>query len=137
MLGLSAVAFSGASASAAAMLPLLPLRQVTPKVPVAASSRPIIKNGIRKKNNNWNGNWNNNHNWKYRKHRRGYDNGAYLSLARSSSAALTRPITTMTTVIPTIMTPITMARRLEQPACPLLPEQIPVLQPAEQYLGGL
>ena len=32
-------------------------------------------------NNNWNGNWNNNnHNWKYRKHRRGYDNGVYFSL---------------------------------------------------------
>lgn len=88
MLGLSAVAFSGASASAAAMLPLSPIASGQAN----AASDGIIQVDSNKKwkkkwsNNNWNGNWNNdnwnnnNNNWKYRKHRRGYDNGLYLSL---------------------------------------------------------
>jgi len=84
VLGLSAVAFSGASASAAAMLPLSPA--VTGQA--NDGNNGIVQvdhnNKWKKKkwnNNNWNGNWNNNnHNWKYRKHRRSYDNGVYLSL---------------------------------------------------------
>jgi hypothetical protein len=89
MLGLSTLAFSGASASAAAMLPLSPIASGQAN----AASDGIIQVDSNKKwkkkwnnnnnwnNNNWNGDWNNNnHNWKYRKHRRGYDNGLYLSL---------------------------------------------------------
>ena len=80
MLGLSAMAFSGASASAAAMLPL----SAVTSGDVQGASGGIIqanhKKWHKKKNNNWNGNWNNNNNWKYRKHRRGYDNDVYLSL---------------------------------------------------------
>ena len=86
VLGLSAVAFTGATASAAAMLPL----SAVTSGDVQGASGGIIqvdnKKWYKKKkwnnNNNWNGNWNNNNNnnWKYRKHRRGYDNGVYLSL---------------------------------------------------------
>ena len=92
MLGLSAVAFSGASASATAMLPLSPA--VTGQA--NAGNDGIVQVDHKKKwkkkwsnnnsngnwnDNNWNGDWNNNnHNWKHRKHRRNYDNGVYLSL---------------------------------------------------------
>ena len=82
LLGFSAVAFSGTSASAA-MLPLSPAVAGQAN----AGSDGIVQVDYEKKwkkkrnNNNWNGNWNNNsHNWQYRKHRRGYDNGVYLSL---------------------------------------------------------
>lgn len=83
MLGLGTLAFTGTGASAAAMLPLSPAvnGQAT------AASDGVVQVNHKKKwkkkwnNNNWNGNWNNNNdNWKYRKHRRGYDNGVYLSL---------------------------------------------------------
>ncbi|MEP7172632.1 MAG: BA14K family protein [Aestuariivirga sp.] len=82
-LSVSAVAFSGTGASAAAMLPLSPAATGQAN----ASSDGVVQVDHKKKwkkkwnNNNWNGNWNNNNdNWKYRKHRRGYDNGVYLSL---------------------------------------------------------
>lgn len=85
MLGLSAAAFSGASATAAAMLPLSPA--VTGQANagndgiVQVDSNRKWKKKWNNNNNNWNGDWNNNNNnWKYRKHRRGYDNGLYLSL---------------------------------------------------------
>jgi hypothetical protein len=83
VLGLSTLAFTGATASAAAMFPLSPAVSGQAN----ASSDGIVQVDHKKKwkkkwnNNNWNGNWNyNNDNWKYRKHRRGYDNGVYLSL---------------------------------------------------------
>ena len=80
MLGLSAMAFSGASASAAAMLPLSAVTSGDAQGASGGIIQANHKKWHKKKNNNWNGNWNNNHNWKYRKHRRGYDNGVYLSL---------------------------------------------------------
>jgi BA14K-like protein len=83
MLGLSAVAFSGASASAAALLPLSPA--VTGQA--NAGSDGIVQVNHKKKwkkkwnNNNWNGNWNNgNYDWQYRKHRHRHNDGLYLSL---------------------------------------------------------
>lgn len=84
VLGLSTLAFTGAAASAAAMLPLSPAASGESN----AGNSGIVQVDYNKKwkkkwnnNNNWNGNWdNNNNNWKYRKHRRGYDNGVYLSL---------------------------------------------------------
>lgn len=85
MLGLGALSFTEAGAQAAAMLSAQP---------AVASGANAGSNGIihvdndkiwkkkkRSNNNNWNGDWNNNnHNWKYRKHRRSYNNGVYLSL---------------------------------------------------------
>ncbi|MDP1701232.1 MAG: BA14K family protein [Aestuariivirga sp.] len=79
MLGLSTVAFSGASASAAAMLPL----SAVTSGDAQGASGGIIQVDHKKwhKKKKWSSNnWNNNHNWKYRKHRRGYDSGVYLSL---------------------------------------------------------
>jgi len=82
VLGLSTLGLASAGASAAAMLPLSPA--VTGQA--NAGNDGIVQVNHKKKwkkkgNNNWNGDWNNNnHNWKYRKHRRGYDNGVYLSL---------------------------------------------------------
>ncbi len=78
VLGLSAVAFSGASASAA-MLPLPPI--VTGQANAANVGIVQVDYDKKWKKKKWNNNWNNNNdNWKYRKHRRGYDNGVYLSL---------------------------------------------------------
>lgn len=73
-LGLSAVAFSGASASAAAMLPLSPV--VTGQE--NASSDGIVQVKHKKK---WKKNWNNdNYYWQHRKHRHRDRDGVYLSL---------------------------------------------------------
>jgi hypothetical protein len=81
VLGLSAVAFSGVSASVAAMRPLSP---------VVASDTNAGRDGIvqikhkkkhGKKHFNYCNDWNGGCYSKYRhKHRRGYDNGVYLSL---------------------------------------------------------
>lgn len=78
MLGLSAVAFSGASASAA-MFPLSPA--VTGQAN-AASDGIVHVNHKKKWKKNWNnGNWNNgNYDWQYRKHRHRHNDGLYLSL---------------------------------------------------------
>lgn len=74
MLGLSTVAFSGASASAAAMLPLSPA--VTGQANAATDGIVQIKH--KKK---WKKNWNNgNYDWQYRKHRHRNNDGIYLSL---------------------------------------------------------
>lgn len=75
MLGLGALSFTGTQASAAAMLPLSP---------AVASGASAVSDGIIQVNHKkkWKKKWNNNnnHNWKYRKHRRGHNNGVYLSL---------------------------------------------------------
>ncbi len=76
VLGLSTLAFSGASA--AAMLPLSPA--VTGQV--NAGNDAIVQVKHKKKWKKWNnGNWNNdNYDWQYRKHRRRNNDGIYLSL---------------------------------------------------------
>ena len=76
VLGLSTMAFNGATASAAAMLPL----SAVTSGDAQRASGGIIQVDHKKwhKKKKWNNN--NNHNWKKRKHRRGYDNGVYLSL---------------------------------------------------------
>jgi hypothetical protein len=72
MLGLSAVAFSGASASAAAMLPLSPA--VTGQT--NAANEGVVQVKHKRK---WKKNWNNDdYDWQYRKHR--HRDGVYLSL---------------------------------------------------------
>ena len=81
LLGLSTLGLASAGASAAA----LPLFSALSGQANASNDGVVqVDHKWKKKkwkNNNWNGNWNNNnHNWKYRKHRRGYDNGVYLSL---------------------------------------------------------
>jgi hypothetical protein len=77
MLGFSAVAFSGASASAAAMLPL---SQVVNGQANAASDGVVQVNHKKKWKKKWsNGNWNND-NWHRRKHRHRHNDGIYLSL---------------------------------------------------------
>jgi hypothetical protein len=74
MLGLSAVAFSGASASAAAMLPLSPVATGQAN----AGSDGIVQVEYKKK---WKKNWNNdNYDWQYRRHHHRYNDGVYLSL---------------------------------------------------------
>lgn len=74
VLGLSAVAFSGASASAAAMLPLSPV--VTGQE--NASSGGIVQVNHKKK---WKKKWNNdNYYWQHRKHRHRHRDNIYLSI---------------------------------------------------------
>jgi len=76
MLGLSAVAISGACASAAAMLPLSPA--VTGQA--NAGSEGIVQIKHKKK---WKKNWNNDnydYDWQYRRHRHRDRDGLYLSL---------------------------------------------------------
>ena len=74
MLGLSTLAFSGASASAAAMLPLSPAATGQAN----ASSDGIVQVDHKKK---WKKKkWNNNYDWQYRKHRHRNNDGIYLSL---------------------------------------------------------
>lgn len=74
MLGLSTLAFSGASASAAAMLPLSPAATGQAN----ASSDGIVQVDHKKK---WKKKkWNNNYDWQYRKHRYRNNDGIYLSL---------------------------------------------------------
>ena len=75
MLGLSAVAFSGASASAAAMLPLSPVLTGQAN----AGSDGIVQVNHKKKWKNWN-NDNYDYDWQYRKHRHRDRDGIYLSL---------------------------------------------------------
>ena len=81
MLGLGTLGLASTGASAAA-IPLFPA--VSGQASAAGDGIVQVDYKWKKKkwkNNNWNGNWNNNNNnWKYRKHRRGYDNGVYLSL---------------------------------------------------------
>ncbi len=73
MLGLSAVAFSGTSASAAAMLPLSPA--VTGQA--NAASDGIVQVNHKKK---WKKKWHNdNYDWQYRRHRHRDRDGLYLS----------------------------------------------------------
>lgn len=74
MLGLSAVAFSGASASAAAMLPLSPV--VTGQADPASDGIVQVDNKKKWKKKKWN----NNYDWQYRKHRHRNNDGIYLSL---------------------------------------------------------
>lgn len=74
LLGLGTMAFTGTGASAAAMLPLSPVVNGQAN----AASDGVVQVNHRKK---WKKKWhNNNDNWQYRKHRRGYNNGVYLSL---------------------------------------------------------
>jgi hypothetical protein len=74
MLGLSAVAFSGASASAAAMLPLSPAVSDQAN----AGSDGIVQVKHKKK---WKKKWHNdNYDWYHRKHRSRHRDGVYLSL---------------------------------------------------------
>lgn len=81
MLGLSTLAFSGASASAAAMLPLSPA--VTGQANAASDGIVQVKHKKKhgKKHFNYCNDWNGGCYSKHRhKHRRGYDNGVYLGL---------------------------------------------------------
>lgn len=74
MLGLGTLAFSGASASAAAMLPLSPALTGQAN----AASDGIVQVNHKKK---WKKNWgNDNYDWQYRKHRHRHNDGLYLSL---------------------------------------------------------
>jgi BA14K-like protein len=74
LLGLGALSFTGAGASAAAMLPLPPA--VTGQANAATDGIVQIKH--KKK---WKKNWNYGHNdWQYRKHRHRHNDGLYLSL---------------------------------------------------------
>ena len=79
VLGLGTLAFSGASASAAAMLPF----SAVTSGDVQGASGGIIqvddKKWYKKKKWNNNNNWNND-NWQYRKHRHRHNDGIYLSL---------------------------------------------------------
>ena len=77
LLGLSAAALTGASASAAAMLPLSPA--VTGQVNAGSDGIVQIKHKKKWKKNWNNDNWNNG-NWHHRKHRHRHNNGVYLSL---------------------------------------------------------
>jgi hypothetical protein len=72
LLGLGAVAISGASASAAAMLPLSPAVSGQAN----AASDGVVEVNHKKK---WKKKWNNG-NWHHRKHRHRYNDGIYLSL---------------------------------------------------------
>jgi hypothetical protein len=76
ILGLGALSFTGAGASAAAMLTLQP---------AVASGANAASDGIihashneKWKKKKWK--YSNNYKWKHRKHRRGYNSGVYLSL---------------------------------------------------------
>jgi len=74
MLGLGTLAFSGASASAAAMFPLSPA--VTGQA--NAASDGVVQVNHKKK---WKKKWNNdNYDWQYRKHRHRDRDGIYLGL---------------------------------------------------------
>ena len=75
MLGLSTWALTGATASAAAMLPLSPA--VTGQANAGSDAIVQVDHKKKWKKKKWS---NNNYDWQYRKHRRGYDNGVYLSL---------------------------------------------------------
>ncbi len=72
LLGLGAVAISGASASAAAMLPLSPAVSGQAN----AASDGVVEVNHKKK---WKKKWTN-VNWHHRKHRHRYNDGIYLSL---------------------------------------------------------
>lgn len=81
VLGLSTLAFTGATASAAALLPLSAVTSGDAQGATGGIIQVDHKKWHKKKrHNNWNdNNWNNN-DWNYRRHRHRNNDGIYLSL---------------------------------------------------------